>query len=178
MQFAYTQNTKATQEQKEKISKIFTPDYVIQSSKPISIMKQQDSVIKARDNQIKELLNKIEALKTEHKNTLVEIAKQNSIVKKNTKKVDSISNSQLDKLRPGLFSQLFSKTAWSNFHGYIGAEVPDFTNFGNTNLNAELMFEFRKVDFGIKGEIRIQDNQINPAIRQNILFFKVRYKIF
>ena len=64
----FTQNIKPTDYQKSKIKEIFTPEYIIETSKVISIKKEQDSVIKVRDFQIEELNTKIENLKEEYNN--------------------------------------------------------------------------------------------------------------
>ena len=50
----FTQNIKPTDYQDKRIKEIFTPEYIIESSKPISIVIEQDSVIKVRDLQLKE----------------------------------------------------------------------------------------------------------------------------
>lgn len=165
MHFAYTQNIKPTPEQQKKISEIFTPDYIIESSKPISIVKEQDSVIAVRDKQIKELKAKIEALKEEHKKTLVEIAKENKIAETSSQQIDSISDHQLKRER----------FKWSGLHLYIGAEVPEF-NFESSILNAEFMYEFEKFEFGFKGEL--DPNVIQDSKYTFNYFLKVRYKLF
>lgn len=165
----FTQTTKPTKEQSDKIKEIFTPEYIIKSSKTISISKEQDSVIKVRDIQINELLKKIELLKKEHNQTLIDIAKYNNDAQNASKKIDSISDKQI-----GL--DFFKGFKITNIHLYTGLEIPKI-NIPNTNLNAELMLELNKIHFGIKGQIEpdiISDN--NRYIAN--YFIKIRYKLF
>jgi len=163
---SYTQIIKPTKEQKEKIENIFTPDYVIESSKVISIMIEQDSVIKSRDKTIEFLEKKIQNLNTEHKKTLVDIAKQNNIAKNTSKKIDTINDNLLK----------LEKLKWSGIHFYAGVEVPKI-NFSNIEFNGELMYEMRKIHFGIKGQI--EPSYIENHENYNFTYFlKLRYKLF
>ena len=161
----YTQNIKLSKEQEKRIKEIFTPEYIIESSKAISIEKQQDSVIAARDEYIKELEAKIEALNTEHKRTLAEIAKANNVVKETIKESDSIADKQLkdERLR------------WSGIHFYGGVEVPEI-DFQRTEINGELMYELEKFHFGLKAAFR--QEQIEQQGLQFTYFIKLRYKFF
>lgn len=160
-----SQVTDITKEQKQRIEEIFTPEKIIEISKGLSNEQKQDSVIIARDKQIQELQSKIEALKEEHKNTLVAIAKENKKAQETTQEIDSISDHQLKT----------EKLKWSGLHLYVGAEVPEFT-FKNTFINVELMYEFRKLHFGLKGEVNPTVTIENP--NTFTYFLKVRYKIF
>lgn len=126
-------------------------------------MKQQDSVIKARDVQIKELRAKIEFLKKGFTKTLIDIAKENSVAKNSSNSIDSISKNQLKK----------EKLKWKGLHLYTGIEVPEF-NFQRSVLNSEFMYELEKIEFGLKGEVAVK---INSKYTFN-LFLKLRYKIF
>jgi len=129
-------------------------------------MKEQDSVIIVRDQQIKELQGKIEALREEHKNTLISIAKENKVAKDSSKEVDSISDEQLKK----------EKFKWKGLHLYGGGEVPSF-DFQKTRLNTELMYEMEKIEFGLKGELLPSNIEAEPGYKFTY-FLKVRYKIF
>ena len=166
MQSAFTQNIKPTQEQKDKIKEIFTPEYVIESSKPISIMKEQDSVIKVRDKQILALKEKIKTIQKEYTKTLVEIAKENKIAETTTNQVDSISDHQIK-------SERFK---WKGLHLYGGVEVTKF-EFQNSIINTELMYEFTSFEFGLRAEINPEPNQTESKYNFNYLL-KVRYKFF
>lgn len=161
----YTQTIKPTKEQEQRIKDIFTPEYVIESSKPISIVKEQDSVIDVRDKQIKELLSKIDALNSEHKKTLADIAKANAVVKETSKESDSIADVQLKKER----------LRWSGLHAYAGIEVPKL-EFSNIEINGELMYELRKFHFGIK--LAFQDIDVETEGLEFNYFLKLRYKFF
>jgi hypothetical protein len=132
-----------SKEQKQKIKEIFTPDYVIEASKVISNSQDKDSVINVRDVQIKDLLNKIEALKTEHKKTLIEIAKQNKTAIQSTQKIDSISDYQQSRERKR------KRIDWKGLHLYGGIESREF-NFQFIEVNTELMYELNKFHIGVK----------------------------
>lgn len=151
-----------TEIQKNRIKDIFTPEKIIDISKGLSNEKNQDSIIKLRDSQIKELELKVKSLSEEHLKTLQEIAKQNSIAIETTNQVDSISQKQLKKER----------FKWKGLHLYIGAEVPEIS-VNNTIINSELMYEFSKIEFGLKGEV----NSVSGNSNFNYLL-KLRYKIF
>lgn len=128
-------------------------------------MIEQDSVILARDAKIKELEGKIEALKAEHLKNLKEIASANSVVKESTQKVDSIADYQLKKER----------LKWSGIHLYTGLESKRF-EFRNSEINLELMYEFRRFHFGFKASFEDSD-----PIQEGLEFYyhlKLRYKIF
>ncbi len=159
-----SQTTNTTEAQKNRISKIFTPDKIIEISKGLSNEILQDSVIHARDIQIKELKNKIRLLKEEHKKTLVSIALENSKAHTAAIKADSIADEQLTR----------EKLKWSGIHLYSGIEVDKF-KFESTSFNSELMYEFKNIHFGLKGELApiVSDNAYNFRIA-----LKIRYKIF
>lgn len=165
---AYTQNIKevVTKDQKSLIERIFTPDYIIESSKVISNSQDKDSVISARDIQIKELTQKIEALKKEHENTLIEIIKQNTIAMTAVKKVDSINDVQLKTERKKRFD-------WNITHLYSGVESREF-NFKAIEINAEFMVELEKFHFGIKA-FALPDPKGTYEAGAGI---KLRYKFF
>ena len=165
MHCLYTQNISVTQEQKDKIKEIFTPEYIIESSKPISITKIQDSVIKARDIQIKELQDKIEKLKALHLKTLVDIAKQNNIAKDTSTKIDSINDKQFSKL----------KLNWNGLHLYGSGSIPKI-EYREPTFELELMYEFKKIHFGIIGQT--EPIPIEPTKYQFNYQFKLRYKFF
>jgi hypothetical protein len=127
-----------------------------------------DSVLKARDTQIKDLLNKIEMLKEEHKNTLIEISKQNAIAIQATKQVDSISDYQRSRERAR--NRNFN---WNILHLYSGVESREF-NFKAIEINAELMIEFKKFHLGLKA-FALPD--INGTYEAGA-GVKIRYKFF
>lgn len=127
-------------------------------------MKVQDSVINARDIQIKELQAKIDALKAEHEQTLIDIAKANSVAQQSAKEADSIADEQLRRLN------------WKGLHLYGGVEVPKF-QFDLMEVNTELMYEFKRFHFGIKGALQPQVDPNSTGFNFNYLL-KLRYKFF
>lgn len=164
--FAYTQDIKPTQKQEREIARIFTPKYIIESSKPISIVKELDSVLAVRDVQITELKAKIEALRKEHVETLINIATQSTIAETATREVDGINEDQLEK----------NRFKWEGLHSYIGVEVPDFS-FERTTVNTELMYELEKIEFGIKVDLSPKA-EIDAVKYEAGIFLKLRYKLF
>ena len=166
----FTQNTNktiVTDNQKQKIIEIFDTEYIIKSSKTISNYKSMDSVLKARDTQIKDLLNKIEMLKEEHKNTLIEISKQNAIAIQATKDVDSISDYQRSRERNK------KRINWKGLHLYGGIESREF-NFQFIEVNTELMYELDKFHLGVKAFALPNINRTYQAGAG----IKIRYKFF
>lgn len=162
----FTQNTKATQEQNNRIKEIFSPDYVIESSKVISIMKEQDSVLSIRDAQIKELNDKILILQKEHKKTLVDIIKDVKVAENASKEVDEIADEILEE----------EKMKWKGLHLYVGIEVPKI-EFNNLIFNTEFMYELEKIEFGIKGQV--EPVFVNETSKYEFNYYlKVRYKFF
>lgn len=159
-----SQTINTTKKQKERISKILTPEKIIEISKGLSNEIRQDSVISARDIQIAELQSKIEALKEEHKNTLISIAKENNKAKEASQEEDKLSDDILKKER----------SKYLGLHLYIGSEVPKF-NFQAMNFNTEVMYELEKFDFGIKAEAIKLPTQHNYNFNYSL---KIRYKIF
>lgn len=161
-----SQTISITKEQKQRINKIFTPEKIIDISKGLSNEKRQDSILVIKDNQIKELQAKIEALREEHKKTLISIAKQNKIAKNASSEEDKVSDDILKK----------EENKSKGFHLFVGAEIPNF-NFGNSGFNSELMYQFSDFDIGVKGEI--SPRVFNTNTDYNFKYFlKVRYKIF
>lgn len=162
----YTQNIKPTKEQEQRIRDIFTPEYVIESSKPISIVKEQDSVIAVRDIQIQELQKKISDLKEEHLRTITEIAINNQNAREDSNEISEISEDLLSS----------EKKKWKGLHLYIGSEIPEL-QISTPSFNSELMYELRNFHFGLKGEavnIQIENNNQYQFSYQ----IKLRYKIF
>lgn len=155
-----------TDSQQKRIDSIFTAEKIIDISKGLSNEKIQDSVIKVRDNQIKELQDKIELLKKEHNETLVEIAKHNKTAEETSNTVDDISDDQLKK----------EKNKWKGLHLYGGVEVPRF-QFNRINFNTELMYELERFEFGVKGEIGQLDIEKETGYNFNY-YLKLRYKFF
>ena len=151
-----------SKEQKQRRDALFTSDYIIESSKAISIMKEQDSVITTRDVQIRELEAKIEALKEEHTNTLVDIAKENNIAKNASKEVDDIADSKLK----------LEKLKWSGLHLYGGIESEE-ADFQRLRFNTELIYTMTKINFGVKFESYSIDEKT-----QFRYLLKVNYKFF
>lgn len=162
MPYAFTQNIKPTLKQQNEISRIFTPDYVIETSKVISIIHDQDSVIKVRDIQLKELQSKIFQLKKQYTEIISKIKIENNKGFEASKKLDS------------LYDRLINKSESKGVHLYLGVEVPKF-NFQNPSFNAELMYEFKKFHVGIKGDF--SDFNLNNKYIFNYSI-KFRYKIF
>ena len=158
----YTQNIKPTKEQENRIKEIFTPDYIIESSKPISIVSEQDSVITVRDKQIKELEAKVEALKKEHVKTLVNIAKENKIAKDASEEVDDITDSILK----------LEKLKWSGLHFYGGIEAEE-ADLQRLRFNTELIYTMNKINFGAKLESYSTDEktQFRYLLKANYKFF-------
>lgn len=166
----FTQNIKPTQTQKNRISEIFSPEYIIESSRAISILIEQDSVIKARDIQIKELALKISALQDEHKKTLISIAKENKVAQTASKQIDSISE---DQIKDSRFK--FKNLKWLNLHLYTGLESD--LNFKEFTINSELMYEFNKFHFGIKLDLQPITTEEKTQYNFNY-FIKLRYRFF
>lgn len=158
MQLGYTQNIK---NQKEVIKDIFTPDYVIKSSKAISIMIKQDSVLKVRDKQVIEYQDKIDKLKEEFSNTLVDIVKEKENIITNLQEIKEIEadNTPLEKSKKQTIS------------GYLGVEVPEF-KLDSPNMNIELIYDINKVGLGVKGEI---NTNISEKIKYRY-YLNLRYK--
>lgn len=154
-----SQNISITQEQKNRINRVFTTEKIIDISKAISNEIKQDSVILARDNQIKDLKLKIESLEKEYKQTLIDISTNNLLVKERSKEADNISEDLIKK----------EKFNWKGFNLYGGLE-PSISSFNTLNLNLELMYETRKMHLGLKTEL-VESNTFVPLI-------KIRYKIF
>lgn len=122
-------------------------------------MKEQDSVITVRDLQIKELQEKLNNLKKEYTKSLEDIVKQNQVVKETSEEEDKITDSQIKT----------NKLKWDNLRLYIGFE---FSDFKDVRFNSELMYELRKIHFGVKlqtGDYLDKSSRIN---------FKIRYNIF
>ena len=159
-----SQVTSITKEQKQRINKIFTPKKIIDISKGLSNEKRQDSVLTIRDNQIKELQAKIEALREEHRKTLISIAKENSKAKKASSEEDKLSDDILKK----------EKLKTLGFHMFAGLEAPNFS-FQKMRFNSELTYQFSDIDVGLKGEFSTQNLDSNYSFNY---FIKIRYKIF
>ncbi len=160
----YSQHTDITPSQQRQIDSIFTAERIIDISKGLSNEKAQDSVIKVRDIQISELENKIELLKAEYTKTLVEIARQNSIAKVSSGKIDSISDGKEQK----------NSFKWFNFHLYGNVEVPRF-EFQRTSVSLELMYQINKIEIGIMPELSPNYKDDDYSLNYQ---FKVRYKFF
>ena len=161
-----SQNIDITDNQKKRIDSIFTAEKIISISKGLSNEKIQDSVKKVRDNQIKELQKKVTLLKKEHTQTLIEIAKHNTIAKETSTEVDEVSDEQLKKER----------FKWAGIHLYSGVEIPKF-EFNNINFNTELRYEFEKFEIGIKGDYTLVP-LIDKSEYQFDYYLKMSFKIF
>jgi hypothetical protein len=162
----WTLSQDITTTQRNRIDSIFTAEKIIDISKGLSNEKLQDSVIKVRDNQIKELQDKVALLKKEHTNTLIEIAKHNKTAEETTSTVDDISDNQLKK----------EKNKWKGLHLYGGVEIPQF-KFNEPNFNTELMYELERFEFGVKGEFGKLDIEKETGYNFNY-YLKLRYKFF
>ena len=152
--------------QKKRIDSIFTAEKIIDISKGLSNEKLQDSIIKVRDIQIKELEAKIISINKEYTKTLIEIANNNSVVAETSFEIDGISDEQLKKER----------LKWSGLHLYGGIEVPKF-EFNTLSFNSELMYELEKIEFGLKANLN-NDKTIDKENYQFNYYLKLRYKFF
>lgn len=160
----FTQNIKVTQYQKNKIKEIFTPDYIIETSKVISIMHEQDSVIKVRDIQIKELEYKISELKKIHLKSIA-----------NLKSINNNLNSAIDLNNTKLTQQLkLERKKYLGFHSYAGLNISKL-QLDNINISGELLYRFPSITIGIGLELT------NPVYVDKYFFnyfIEIRYKIF
>lgn len=125
-----------------------------------------DSVLKIRDLQIDELMDRIEFLKEDFKNTLIEIAKSKKVIDDSNTRIDEISDEQIKN----------EKFNWKGIHLYGGVEVPRF-EFGNIMPNSELMYEMKNFDFGLKAQLQPIGLKSGSDYQFNYLL-KLRYKIF
>lgn len=154
-----SQNMSMTQEQKNRVERVFTKSKIIDISKAISNEIKQDSLLLIRENQIKELEYKIKSLEKEYKQTLISIATNNSLIKESSKEADNISKDLIRK----------EKFKWSGFNLYGGSELAT-SDLNNTSLNLEIMYETKKIHLGLKTELTGY-NSFTP-------FVKMRFKIF
>lgn len=152
-----------TESQKKRIDSIFTAEKIIEISKGLSNEKLQEKQIKRLEQIIQKKDSIIQELRAEYVKTLKSISLQNQVVKTTTKQVDSITEKQLRKER----------FRWSGLHLYGGAESRQF-NLNNIELNGELMYELRKVHFGVQA-VFFPDELGNYKLGTG---FKIRYKFF
>ena len=120
MQSALSQTT-LTPKEKQILLSILTKEKVIDISKAISHEKELDSVVKVRDEQIKELKAKIEKLKNEHNKTLKEIAIASYQAQQTNQSIDSIQKPR--------------KHFFDNLHIDIGTKYDIYT------LHKEIYYE-------------------------------------
>ena len=59
---------------------------------------------------------------------------------------------------------------------YIGVEAPEF-EFDRMNINSELMYEFRKFEFGLRGQVENSQNPNDTKFNFQYML-KLRYKLF
>jgi len=143
-----------------------TPEKIIDLSKCISNEKRLTLEVKKRELQIDSLKALIDSMSKEYRETLEEISKANNTAKDSSKDIDSISDNQIRKL----------KLKWTGLHLYGGFETEKF-QFNDISFNAELMYEFDKLEIGIKG---FTDRIREPGKDTYIFTYglKVRYKFF
>lgn len=166
MTLSMSSQTTTTPKQDRRIKAIFTPEKIIDISKGLSNEERQRLQIDSLQKIIALKENIIEQLKQEHLTTLTEIAKSNTIAKESTEEVDKISDEQLKKER----------FKWAGLHLYGGFETPKI-DFRNIELNMELMYEFERFEFGVKG-IGGATEQLDKTEFVFDYFIKVRYKFF
>lgn len=158
-----SQTTSITKEQESRLNSILTPEKIIDISKGLSNEKRQAIVIDSLQDKIDALKDVIEKLKNEHKTTLIQIAKNNSIARESSVKEDSISDSQLMK----------SKLKGLHFYGFI--EVPKL-DFENTSFGAELLYELKTIELGVRGDFNKYQTPTNNTSFN--YYLKLRYKFF
>lgn len=155
----FTQNIKPTDYQNNRIKEIFTPEYIIETSRVISIKIEQDSVIKVRDIQIKDRDSKIEKLKNEYKDLIKKLEDNTDVLQEVVREENEIVESIIK-----------NRSFKNNIHLYTSVK---FNLINNIILEPELLYEFKKVHVGVSSELI--PNSINYKVSLN---FKLRYKIF
>lgn len=150
-----------TARQKERILQIFTASKIIDISKGISNEQKQDSIITARDYQIKEQLQKIATLEKEYKNLIKKVATRN--------------NNILSAVRELKETKVLPRTR--KFHLYGNARTNSLQLSGVT-FSLKLSYEYSKVQLGVSGELT--PNKINSAYSgyNTRLGANIRYTFF
>lgn len=161
-----SQNIDITPEQKQRIDQIMTPEKIIDLSKCISNEKRLTKEIQAREAKIDSLKALIDFMENDYRETLEDIARANNTAKDSSKEIDDITDDQIKRL----------KLKWTGLHLYGGFESTKF-QFNDISFNTELMYEFQKLQIGLKG----LTERINESDTKNYVFtyaVKVRYKFF
>lgn len=168
MHLSFSQSTKITQAQKEKIENIFTADYIIEISAIISNEKHQIEIIKS-------LEKKIDSLKTLSKSKDILISKYakdviqlNEVIRDVQQKEDVVSDNQLKA----------SKKPFLGLHLKLRSESENF-DLKRINFSVNLSYDLKDFSIGIKGAVN-QIPDINNNVYKSEFYYGpfIEYKIF